>query len=141
MKLFCLSLVFRNRRTFVRVFMAKFWITIALLFSLIAQSAMVSAMPTPAAMNDQNSTDCMQIIDGKVKCTMPISLSDECMQHCQDALTNHCQTHCLTQLYIGTAHPQLALMNHISMRIAIQGWTIQTADLDLATPPPNSYLL
>ncbi|MCL1120861.1 hypothetical protein N7V09_03425 [Shewanella seohaensis] len=120
--------------------MAKFWITIALLFSLIAQSAMVNAMPT-SAMNDSHDTPSMQMVDGKMKCTMPDCPSDECMLHCQDSLTNHCKTHCLAQLYLSTSQPQIALMNHASKRIAVQSWAIQTADLGLTTPPPNSNLL
>ncbi|MFB2780491.1 hypothetical protein ACE017_15145 [Shewanella mangrovisoli] len=125
--------------------MAKFWITIALLFSLIAQSAMVNAMPTPA-MNDLYDAHyvqmtSMQMADGKMNCAMPDCPPDECMLHCQDSLTNHCKTHCLAQLYLTASQPQLALMNHASKRIAVQGWAIQTADLGLTTPPPNSDLL
>lgn len=121
-------------------FMAKFWITIALLFSLIAQSAMVNAMPT-SAMNDFHDISSMQMVDGKINCTMPDCPPDECMLHCQDSLTNHCKTHCVAQLYLSTSQPQLALMSHASNRITNKSWAIQTADLGLTTPPPNSDLL
>jgi len=120
--------------------MAKFWIVIALLFSLITQSAMVNAMPTSAIYDFHDATS-MQMVDGKMKCTMPYCASDECMLHCQDSLTNHCKTHCLAQLYLTASQPQLTSMGHASKRITVQSWAIQTVDLGLATPPPNSNLL
>ncbi|GCF90610.1 hypothetical protein [Shewanella sp. M-Br] len=117
--------------------MTKYWITIALLFSLIAQSAIVNAMPA-SAMNDLYDIHCMQMTDSKMNCAMSDCPPDECMQHCQYSLTNHCKTHCLAQLYLTATQLQLALTNNVSWRIATQSWAIQTADLELTTPPPNS---
>ncbi|MEI8601497.1 hypothetical protein ACRN97_15960 [Shewanella baltica] len=120
--------------------MAKFWITIAVLFSLIAQSAMVSAMPTSAKTNG-HSSQTMLMMDAEMNCTMPDCAASDCLQHCQDSMTNHCQTHCLSSLYLEPAVLELAFANPASKRIAIQGWAMQTADLGLTTPPPNSYSL
>jgi hypothetical protein len=137
MKLFRSTTVFKDRQSIIRVNMAKFWITIALLFSLIAQSAMVNAMPSAAA-NDQHSSHRVQMMGGKISCTIPGCPSTDCLQLCQDSLTSHCKTHCLAQLYLEPSHLQLVLATLASKRIAIQSWAIQTVDLGLTTPPPNS---
>ncbi|KZK70833.1 hypothetical protein A1L58_12665 [Shewanella baltica] len=120
--------------------MAKFWITIAVLFSLIAQSAMVSAMPTSASTNG-HSSQTMLMMDAEMNCTMPDCSASDCLQHCQDSMTSHCQTHCLSSLYLEPAVLELAFANPASKRIAIQGWAMQTADLGLITPPPTSNSL
>ncbi|MCS6260560.1 hypothetical protein G3479_15090 [Shewanella baltica] len=120
--------------------MAKFWIAIAVLFSLIAQSAMVSAMPTSANTNG-HSSQTMLMMDAEMNCTMPDCSASDCLQHCQDSMTNHCQIHCLSSLFIEPAALKLAFANPASKRIAIQGWAMQTADLGLITPPPTSNSL
>ncbi|PIW62980.1 hypothetical protein [Shewanella sp. CG12_big_fil_rev_8_21_14_0_65_47_15] len=120
--------------------MAKFWITIAVLFSLVAQSAMVNAMPT-LANTDSHSSQTMLMMDAEMNCTMPDCSISDCLQHCQDSMTSHCQTHCLSSLFLEPAALKLAFANPSSKPIAIQGWAIQTTNLGLTTPPPNSSLL
>ncbi|MGL4221222.1 MAG: hypothetical protein ACRCSS_11430 [Shewanella sp.] len=120
--------------------MAKFWITIALLFSLFSQSTIVKAMPTPA-INDLFHSHCMQMADDNINCVAQDGTQEECMIHCQDSLTNHCKTHCLAKLFITSPPLPLVLMSHASKLITSSSWAIQTAELGLTTPPPNSDLL
>ncbi len=122
--------------------MTKFWITIALLLSLIAPSAMVNAMPSKAMDYSQN-THGMQIhtSDSDMKCAMPDCPSDDCMQHCKDSLSSHCHSHCLGQLFLSPEHQYLPPITNIHSSVATQSWAVQTAELGLTTPPPNSNLL
>ncbi|AAN53074.2 hypothetical protein SIL85_22865 [Shewanella oneidensis] len=115
--------------------MAKFWITIAVLFSLIAQSAMVNAMPTSASTSGR-SGQIILVMDAEMNCTMPDCSTSDCLQYCQDSMTSHCQTHCVSSLYIEPAVLELTFANPASKRIAIQGWAMKTADLGLITQPP-----
>ncbi|MCH1929972.1 hypothetical protein L9G16_07250 [Shewanella sp. A25] len=134
-----------------RIIMAKFWITIALLFSLIAQSAMANAMPMPLSKSPTSATivtmqstshaSDMKMTHGKMNCTMPNCDMADCTKHCQEMLAGNCQVQCVAQLYLSPTQLLHVPFLQVNLPIVTQAWAVQTADLGLTTPPPNFHLL